>query len=122
MVTGVFLLTVVLSGISLLYEPDLQKLLHPSLYDATPAAQVGVDRYSGRAEITSGDPSIDRRVSQVLWESWNFSIHAGTPISGALRVPWLLFGFVPLLLAVTGMTTWLMRRRKRRAKAPAPAG
>jgi uncharacterized iron-regulated membrane protein len=37
-------------------------------------------------------------------------------VNGALRIPWVLFGLTPLLLAVTGMTTWLLRRRKRRAK------
>jgi uncharacterized iron-regulated membrane protein len=79
--------------------------------------EVSVDRYSGRARITYGDPSVDRPASETLWESWNFPIHAGTPISGALRTPWLLFGLAPLLLAITGSTTWLMRRRKRRAKA-----
>jgi uncharacterized iron-regulated membrane protein len=84
--------------------------------------EVGVDRYSARAKITYGDPSVDRPVSQSLWEFWNFPIHAGTPINGALRTPWLLFGLAPLLLAITGMTTWLMRRRKRRAKTPLPAG
>jgi len=68
-------------------------------------------------EITDGDPSVQRPVSQLLWESWDFPIHTGTPVNGALRSPWVLFGLSPLLLAVTGMTTWLLRRRKRRAKA-----
>lgn len=81
--------------------------------------EVAVDRYSGRAKITYGGPSVDRPVSQTLWESWNFPIHAGTPINGTLRSPWVLFGLVPLLLAVTGMTTWLIRRRKRHAKLTA---
>jgi uncharacterized iron-regulated membrane protein len=83
--------------------------------------EVGIDRYSGRAKITYGDPAVDRPLSQSLWESWNFPIHAGTPIKGALRTPWVLFGLAPLLLAVTGMTTWLMRRRKSRAATPAAA-
>jgi uncharacterized iron-regulated membrane protein len=78
--------------------------------------EVSVDRYSGRAKVTYGDPSVDRPVSQTLWEGWNFPIHAGTPFNGALRSPWVLFGLVPLLLAVTGVTTWLIRRRRRRAR------
>jgi uncharacterized iron-regulated membrane protein len=90
----------------------------PAQYDSHRGdVRVGVDQYSGRARITDGDPSVDRPVSQVLWESWDFPIHTGTPVNGALRSPWVLFGLAPLLLAVTGMTTWLMRRRKRRAKA-----
>jgi uncharacterized iron-regulated membrane protein len=83
--------------------------------------QVGVDQYSGHAQITRCDPSVDRPISQTLWEAWKFPIHAGTAIDGTLRTPWLLFGLAPLLLAITGMTTWLMRRRKRRAKTPLPA-
>ena len=83
--------------------------------------RVGVDSYSGRATITNGDPSVDRPISQTLWESWKFPIHSGTAINGALRTPWLLFGLAPPLLAITGMTTWLIRRRKRRAQAPLAA-
>jgi uncharacterized iron-regulated membrane protein len=89
----------------------------PRQYDAQRGdVRVGVDQYSGRAVITDGDPSVRRPVSQVLWESWRFPIHTGTAVNGALRAPWVLFGLAPLLLAVTGMTTWLMRGRKRRAK------
>ncbi|HEV7808588.1 MAG TPA: PepSY-associated TM helix domain-containing protein [Solirubrobacteraceae bacterium] len=89
----------------------------PRQYDAHRGdVRVAVDQYSGRAEITDGDPSVKRPVSQVVWESWDFPIHTGTPVNGALRTPWVLFGLAPLLLAVTGMTTWLLRRRKRRAK------
>jgi uncharacterized iron-regulated membrane protein len=32
------------------------------------------------------------------------------------RAIWLVFGLAPLLLAVTGVTTWLTRRRLRRRK------
>lgn len=96
--------------------------IDPRQYDAHRGdVRVSVDQYSGRAEITDGDPSVDRPVSQVLWEAWDFPIHTGTPVNGALRTPWVLFGLAPLLLAITGMTTWLMRRRKRRAKLAKPA-
>jgi len=94
----------------------------PRQYDAHRGdVRVGVDQYSGRAKITDGDPSVQRPVSQVLWEAWGFPIHTGTAVNGGLRSPWVLFGLGPLLLAVTGMTTWLLRRRKRRAKAAVPA-
>jgi uncharacterized iron-regulated membrane protein len=92
--------------------------IDPAQYDSHRGdVRVGVDQYSGRAQITNGDPSVDRPLSEVLWESWDFPLHTGTPVNGALRTPWVLFGLAPLLLAVTGMTTWLMRRRKRRAKS-----
>jgi uncharacterized iron-regulated membrane protein len=32
------------------------------------------------------------------------------------RMSRLVFGFLPLLLAVTAVTTWWMRRRKRKRK------
>lgn len=96
--------------------------IDPRQYDSQRGdVRVGVDQYSGRAQVTDGDPTVDRPVSEVLWEAWDFPIHTGTPVSGVLRTPWVLFGLAPLLLAVTGMTTWLMRRRKRRAKAAMPA-
>jgi len=96
--------------------------IDPRQYDAHRGdVRVSVDQYSGRAQITDGDPSVDRPVSQVLWEAWDFPIHTGTPVNGGLRTPWVLFGLPPLLLAITGMTTWLMRRRKRRTKLAKPA-
>jgi len=56
MFTGALLLTVVLSGMALLYEPDLQKLLHPSLYDAAPAAStISADRARAAALLEVPD-------------------------------------------------------------------
>jgi hypothetical protein len=84
------------------YTVRFSEGIDPSQYDSHRGdVRVGVDQYSGRAAITQGDPSVHRPLSQVLWESWDFPIHTGT--------------------AVTGMTTWLMRRRKRRARAALPA-
>ena len=75
---------------------------------------VGVDRYSGKAKITYGAP--DSPVAQELWEGWSYPLHAGYFTGWGWRSPWLVFGLVPLLLAVTGVTTWWLRRRKRRRK------
>jgi uncharacterized iron-regulated membrane protein len=84
--------------------------------------EVGVDRYSGRAAVAYGGPG--RPISQQLWEDWQFYGHAGYFFGPWPRTLWLVLGLTPLLLAVTGVTTWLIRRRKRRAKRrmkPAPA-
>jgi uncharacterized iron-regulated membrane protein len=35
-------------------------------------------------------------------------------------VVWLVIGLTPLVLAVTGVVTWLIRRRKRRRKRGRP--
>jgi len=93
-------------------------------YDHGPWAgnvQVAVDRYSGRSQVTFGDHSQPRPLSGVLWEEWNFPLHAGTPVNGWWRIAWIAFGLAPLVLAVTGVMTWLTRRRKRRRKQPATA-
>ena len=74
---------------------------------------VGVDRYSGRAEITwdyrDGEPA-------TVWEDWLYPFHAGYFMGWGYRMSWFVFGFLPLVLAVTAVTTWWMRRRKRKRK------
>jgi uncharacterized iron-regulated membrane protein len=82
---------------------------------------VRVDRYSGRAKPGYGDPTDEQPVAQTLWEEWNFPIHAGVPVNGVWRIGWILFGLAPLLLAITGVTTWLIRRRRRKRPRPRPA-
>ena len=75
---------------------------------------VGVDRRTGTTEITyrtTGQP-----VTAQIWQSWNFPTHAGYVVGPWWRLFWLVLGLVPLLLAVTGLSTWLYKRsvRKRR--------
>lgn len=81
---------------------------------------VGVDRHdAGRAEITAG-PEV-QTVSQYVWTLWNFPTHAGNVVNGWWRLIWFVFGLVPLLLMVTGISTWLVRRRTRRERTAARA-
>ena len=77
-------------------------------------SEVAVDRYSGRARVTWGEPGRPR--AQQLWQDWQFYGHAGYFFGPWPRALWLVLGLAPLLLAVTGLTTWLLRRRKRRAR------
>ncbi|MGL5857203.1 MAG: PepSY-associated TM helix domain-containing protein [Angustibacter sp.] len=72
---------------------------------------VGVDRTTGASEITYGGPG--RPVTQQAWEEWNFPVHTGYVVGSWWRLVWAVFGLVPLLLAITGMSTWLYRRRTR---------
>jgi uncharacterized iron-regulated membrane protein len=82
---------------------------------------VTIDRYSGKATITYPSRP-DPPLSQQLADDWFYPLHAGTFENGWWRAVWLVFGLTPVLLAVTGVTTWLVRRRKRRRKRrPAPA-
>jgi len=86
-------------------------------------AEVAVDRWSGRTQIMWSGPEAERPASQVLWEDWSYPIHAGLAVGWLPRGVWLAFGLVPLMLAVTGVTVWWIRRRKRRAKrGRTPAG
>jgi uncharacterized iron-regulated membrane protein len=76
---------------------------------------VGIDRYSGTAAITypsQANPPLSNQIA----DDWFYPLHAGTFENGWWRTLWLLFGVTPLLLAVTGVVTWLIRRRKRRRK------
>jgi uncharacterized iron-regulated membrane protein len=91
---------------------------------------VYVDRHTGVAKDYYG--LADESVSQHLWESFNYPAHSGYIVNGWWRIIWFVFGLSPLLLAVTGISTWLVRRTTRRARGrsrrqgttppPVPAG
>jgi uncharacterized iron-regulated membrane protein len=74
---------------------------------------IAVDRYSGDAEVT-----YDNREGGIarVWEDWQYPFHAGYFMGWGYRMSWFIFGFLPLVLAVTAVTTWWMRRRKRKRK------
>ena len=77
--------------------------------------EVAVDRYSGLGRGHVGRPGPRGRPVGLggLAVLRPCRLLHGRPAEDALDHP----GLTPLLLAVTGITTWLMRRRKRRAKA-----
>ena len=88
---------------------------------------VAIDRYSGKATVTYPTQE-DPPLSAQIVDDWFYPLHAGTFMNGWWRIVWLILGLTPLLLAVTGVTTWLIRRGKRRrkrgrgaARLPAPA-
>ena len=74
---------------------------------------VSVDRQTGEALVTYGG---DEPYAQAIWEDLNFPTHSGWIVGPSLRIIWLMLGLVPLLLAVTSLSTWLFKRglRKRR--------
>jgi uncharacterized iron-regulated membrane protein len=76
---------------------------------------VFVDRYSGRAVPYWPNPENDT-VSSNFWQNWTGTLHMGNVVGWIPRLGWLGFGLVPLLLAVTGISTWLLRRRMRKRK------
>jgi uncharacterized iron-regulated membrane protein len=76
---------------------------------------VTIDRYSGKATVTYPTQA-DPPLSAQIVDDWFYPLHAGTFVNGWWRAAWLVLGATPVLLAVTGVTTWLIRRRKRRRK------
>lgn len=76
---------------------------------------VYVDRYSGRAVRYWADPG-NGSVTAGFWQNWTGPLHMGNAVGWIPRLGWVAFGLTPLLLAATGVTTWLMRRRLRRRK------
>ncbi len=82
---------------------------------------VNVDRHDGeKVAITYGGPQSQ---AQTIWQDWNFPMHSGWIVGPWWRIIWLVFGLVPLLLAITGLSTWFYKRglrKRRRARAAAP--
>ena len=78
---------------------------------------VYVDRYSGRARQYYPDPGNATTTNEIM-QNWTGSVHMGTLVGWLPRLGWVLFGLAPLLLAVTGVVTWQIRRRLRRRKGP----
>ena len=76
---------------------------------------VTIDRYSGKATITYPTQA-DPPLSAQIVDDWFYPLHAGTFVNGWWRVVWLVFGVTPVVLAITGIITWLIRRGKRRRK------
>ena len=89
--------------------------LDPWLYGGYPGdTGIGVDRYSGAAEVTYAGPG--RPVASQLWEDWNYPAHAGILVNPWWRIIWFVVGLVPLLLFITGISTWLYKRKVRKLK------
>lgn len=87
--------------------------------------EIAVDRRNpARTAMVYGDYE---NVEQKLWEKWTYTTHYGQYVGWIPRTVWLAFGLVPVLLAVTGLSMMLVKRRKhrerkRRRSIPAAAG
>lgn len=78
---------------------------------------VFVDRHTGVAKVNYGFD--DNSTAQVLWDDFNYPTHAGFILNGWWRILWFVLGMAPLLLAITGVSTWLVRRKTRKARSKA---
>jgi uncharacterized iron-regulated membrane protein len=75
---------------------------------------IGVDRHTGQAETLYG--TLGRPLRQTIWSDWTTGAHYGMFMGWIPRLLWLAFGLTPLLLAITGMSTWLYKRGKKRER------
>ena len=76
---------------------------------------VTIDRYSGKATVTYPTQANPPLSAQIV-DDWFYSFHAATFVNGWWRILWVVLGVTPVLLAATGVFTWLVRRGKRRRK------
>ncbi|MFI7588696.1 PepSY-associated TM helix domain-containing protein [Spongisporangium articulatum] len=82
---------------------------------------VDVDRHDpSRVHVT--DLGSAATLSNQVLDNWSGALfHYGQSVNGWWRIIWFLFGLTPILLAITGVSTWLAKRsvRKRRERARA---
>lgn len=81
---------------------------------------VRLDQYNGAVLDNSlvSTPSL----AAEIYNNWAFPLHAGSPVPWWLRTVWAFFGLMPLVLAITGVTMWWMKRvaRWRKQRQPVP--
>lgn len=75
---------------------------------------VFVDRHTGVAKDFYGTPG--ESTAQVLYDQFNYPVHSGYIVNGWWRLIWLAFALSPLLLAWTGVSTWLVRRKAKKGR------
>ncbi|MGW4093607.1 PepSY-associated TM helix domain-containing protein [Nocardia sp. NPDC004750] len=71
------------------------------------------------SDIKVVDASRDRPLANTFYAKVFEPAHFGWLVNGWWRLIWLAFGLTPLALAITGLSTWLLRRRTRRRRAHA---
>jgi uncharacterized iron-regulated membrane protein len=74
---------------------------------------VALDQYSGEV-LYDGLPG-DGNVFDQAWSDLQFPLHAGDFAGTSSRLVWFVVGLSPLILAVTGVVMWWVRRKRVRA-------
>jgi uncharacterized iron-regulated membrane protein len=72
---------------------------------------VMLDQYSGET-LYDGSPE-DGNVFDQAWDDWSFPIHTGDFGGSISRAVWVVLGLSPIVLGVTGLTMYFIRRKKR---------
>lgn len=87
---------------------------HNAVYEGN--RSVGVDAYDVENVRAFLGPS--PTVSNAIADEWaQPALHYGTAVNGYWRALWFALGLAPLLLFITGTSTWLYRRRVRRRRS-----
>jgi len=81
-----------------------------------PNSTVWIDQYTGRV-LGARDARYDPPAAAIV--DWLFPLHTGEVMKLPGRILWVGFGFLPVILWVTGLWRWLLRRSRR---SPRPAG
>ncbi|WP_280497371.1 PepSY-associated TM helix domain-containing protein [Nocardia asiatica] len=76
---------------------------------------VYVNAYDG-SDIKVVDASHGRPLANTFYAKVFEPAHFGWMVNGWWRLVWLAFGLTPLALALTGLSTWLFRRRTKRRR------
>ena len=85
------------------------------------AVAVAVDRHDA-THVKVMSTGNGATLSNTIWDEWGAPVfHYGVAVNGWWRLGWLAFGLMPLVLAGTGISTWLAKRgvKKRRREAAA---
>ncbi|MGH3144949.1 MAG: PepSY-associated TM helix domain-containing protein [Rubrobacter sp.] len=72
------------------------------------------DPYTGEV-VWKHDPR-ELPLAARIFENWLFPLHVGSFGRMPVRILWALVGLAPTVLAVTGLTMWLLKRRANRRR------
>jgi uncharacterized iron-regulated membrane protein len=92
-------------------QPFRIGLLRAEQERGSPAVTIFVDPWAGRV-IQVLDPRQFTVGERIL--TWQHALHAGEALGWAWKILVFLSGLLPLLFAVTGVTMWWIKRRRRK--------
>jgi uncharacterized iron-regulated membrane protein len=102
------------------YQVSIATGTQPYGYRAFYGGDVTVDVDANDAHhLSIVDPPAERPTANNFYARAFEPAHFGWQVNGWWRIGWLLFGLTPLALALTGLSTWLIRRRTKRNRRAA---
>lgn len=95
------------------------RLKHPEEVHPIGLTMVYLDRYSG--EVLQSSSALEVPAAQGFGY-WFYPLHIGSFGGLGVRLLYVLIGLAPVVLAVTGVLIWQLRRRKKPPKEPPSRG